>query len=103
MDMSLQKILKALGDPIRRDILELLKNKTMTATEIANQFYISAPAISRHLNVLKDADLIRMTRQGKYLVYELNASVLEEVLIWISSFETKKEKRYEPEKDLKEC
>ena len=101
--MSLQKTLKALGDPIRRDILELLKNKTMTATEIANQFYISAPAISRHLNVLKDADLIRMTRQGKYLVYELNASVLEEVLIWISSFETKKEKRYEREKDLKEC
>ena len=101
--MSLQKVLKALSDPIRRDILELLKNKTMTATEIANQFSISAPAISRHLNVLKDADLIRMTRQGKYLVYELNASVLEEVLIWISSFETKKEKRYEREKDLKKC
>ena len=101
--MSLQKVLKALSDPIRRDILELLKNKTMTATEIVNQFYISAPAISRHLNVLKDADLIRMTRQGKYLVYELNASVLEEVLIWISSFETKKEKRYEREKDLKKC
>ncbi len=101
--MSLQKTLKALSDPVRRNVLELLKTKTMTATEIADRFSISAPAISRHLNVLKDAELIRVTRKGKYLMYELNASVLEEVLIWISSFEMKKEKRYECKKDFKEC
>lgn len=101
--MSLQKTLKALSDPLRRDILELLKSKTMTATEIADQFPISAPAISRHLNLLKEAQLIRVTRKGKYLIYELNASVLEEVLIWISSFETRKEKKYGCKKDLKEC
>ncbi len=101
--MSLQKTLKALSDPVRRDILEQLKTKSMTATQIANQFPISAPAISRHLNVLKEAQLLRVTRKGKYLVYELNASVLEEVLMWLSSFELRKDKRYESEKGFKEC
>ncbi len=101
--MSLQKTLKALSDPVRRDILEQLKTKSMTATQIANQFPISAPAISRHLTVLKEAELLRVTRKGKYLVYELNASILEEVLMWLSSFEFKKDKRYESEKDFKEC
>ncbi len=101
--MSLQKTLKALSDPVRRDILEQLKTKSMTATQIANQFPISAPAISRHLNILKEAQLLRVTRKGKYLVYELNASVLEEVLMWLSSFELRKDKRYESEKGFKEC
>lgn len=103
--MSLQLTLKALSDPVRRRILELLKTKRMSATEIADQFSISAPAISRHLTLLKEAQLVRVTREGKYLWYELNASVLEEVLLWIASFELKKEKGalYEREKETSEC
>ena len=81
--MALQKTTKALADPIRRTILNLLKKGPMTAGEINEQFDVSFAAISRHLSVLKDADLIRDRRDGKFIYYELNASVLEEVLLWI--------------------
>ena len=80
--MSLQQTLKALADPTRREILNLLKNGKRSAGEIADQFDITAAAVSRHL--LKEADLIEDTRDGKYIFYELNASVLEEILLWIS-------------------
>lgn len=82
--MGLQQTLKALADPTRREILNLLKTGKRSAGEIAEQFDISAAAISRHLSVLKDADLISDTRDGKYIFYELNATVLEEILLWIS-------------------
>lgn len=82
--MGMQQTLKALADPTRRDILNLLKNGKLAAGEIGEQFPITAAAISRHLSVLKDADLITDTRDGKYIFYELNASVLEEILLWIS-------------------
>lgn len=82
--MSLQKTLKALSDPIRREILNLLKAKSLTAGEIAEHFPVSGPSVSRHLSVLKDAGLIRDFRNGKFIVYELNASVLEETLLWIA-------------------
>lgn len=82
--MGLQQTLKALADPTRREILNLLKSGKRSAGEIAEQFDISAAAISRHLSVLKDADLISDTRDGKYIFYELNATVLEEILLWIS-------------------
>lgn len=81
--MGLQHTLKALSDPIRRDILNLLKSGRHSAGEIAEQFPVTAAAISRHLSVLKEADLIRDAREGKYIYYELNASVLEEILLWI--------------------
>ena len=81
--MGLQDTLKALSDPIRRDILNLLKDKRYAAGEIAEKFPVTAAAISRHLSILKDADLIRDTREGKFIYYELNASVLEEILLWI--------------------
>lgn len=81
--MALQKTTKALADPIRRTILNLLKKGPMTAGEINDQFDVTFAAISRHLSVLKDADLIRDRRDGKFIYYELNASVLEEVLLWI--------------------
>ena len=61
-----------------------LKNKRMSAGEIAAHFSVTDASISRHLSVLKDADLIRDTREGKYIFYELNASVLEEIMLWIS-------------------
>ena len=81
--MGLQKTLKALSDPIRREILGLLKNGRLSAGEIAEHFPVTDAAISRHLSVLKEADLIRDTREGKYIYYELNASVLEEILLWV--------------------
>ena len=82
--MGLQKTMKALSDPIRREILTLLKEGRKSAGEIAGRFDITDAAISRHLSVLKEASLIRDTREGKYIYYELNASVLEEILLWIS-------------------
>lgn len=82
--MGLQQTLKALADPTRREILNLLKSGKRPAGEIAEHFDITPAAISRHLSVLKDADLISDTREGKYIYYELNATVLEEILLWIS-------------------
>ena len=82
--MGLQQTLKALAAPTRREILNLLKNGRQSAGEIADHFSISAAAVSRHLSVLKEADLIEDTRDGKYIYYELNATVLEEILLWIS-------------------
>ena len=83
--MGLQNTLKALSDPVRREILELLKKRRMSAGEICEHFDITAAAISRHLSVLKDADLIRDNRQGKFIYYELNTSVLEEIMLWITA------------------
>ena len=82
--MSLQTTLRALADPIRREILNLLKAGRLSAGEITDHFDITAAAISRHLSVLKEADLIDDTREGKYIFYELNASVLEEIMLWIT-------------------
>ena len=83
--MALQKTLKALADPIRRDILNILKKGPLSAGEIAAKFSVTDASISRHLSVLKEADLIRDERQGKFIYYEINVSVLEETLLWISN------------------
>ena len=82
--MALQQTLRALADPIRRDILNLLKGGRLSAGDICAHFDVTGASISRHLSVLKDADLIRDTREGKFIYYELNASVLEEIMLWIS-------------------
>ena len=82
--MSLQSTLRALADPIRREILNLLKQGRLSAGEITNHFDVTAASISRHLSVLKEADLIRDERQGKFIYYDLNASVLEEIMLWIT-------------------
>ena len=82
--MGLQNTLKALADPIRREILNMLKNGRMSAGEIVDHFPVTGASISRHLAVLKEADLIRDTREGKFIFYELNASVLEEIMLWIT-------------------
>ena len=81
--MVLQQTLKALSDPIRREILNLLKKGRMSAGEICEHFEVTDASISRHLSVLKEADLVRDTREGKFIIYELNASVLEEILLWV--------------------
>lgn len=83
--MGLQHTLKALSDPIRREILNLLKDRRMSAGEISEHFDVTDASISRHLSVLKEADLVRDTREGKFIFYELNASVLEEILLWVKN------------------
>ena len=89
--MGLQQTLRALADPIRREILNLLKSGRMSAGDIVDHFDVTGASISRHLSVLKDADLIRDTREGKFIFYELNASVLEEILLWIRDLKGEKE------------
>ena len=89
--MGLQNTLKALSDPIRREILNLLKEGRMSAGDIADRFDVTGASISRHLSVLKDADLIRDKREGKYIYYELNASVLEEIMLWIVDLKGEKQ------------
>lgn len=89
--MSMQDTLQALADPTRREILNLLKQSRMSAGEISNHFSISGAAVSRHLSVLKETDLIRDEREGKYIYYELNATVLEEILLWISELKGEKD------------
>ena len=89
--MSLQNTLRALADPIRREILTLLKNGRMSAGDIGAHFVVTGASVSRHLSVLKEADLIRDTLEGKFIYYELNASVLEEILWWISDLKGEKE------------
>lgn len=89
--MSMQDTIQALADPTRREILNLLKQSRMSAGEISNHFSISGAAVSRHLSVLKEADLIRDEREGKYIYYELNATVLEEILLWISELKGEKD------------
>ena len=81
--MGIQNTLRALSDPVRREILELLRPGRLSAGEIAEKFPISGAAVSKHLSVLKDADLIRDDREGKFIFYELNTSVLEEVMLWL--------------------
>lgn len=81
--MGLQNTLRALADPTRREILNRLKRGRLAAGDIASGFDITAAAVSKHLSVLKEAGLIRYKREGKFIYYELNASVLEEALLWI--------------------
>lgn len=89
--MAIQQTMKALADPIRRDILNMLKKGKMSAGEICDRFDVTGAAISRHLSVLKEADLIRDTREGKFIFYELNTSVLEDVMLWLSVLKGDKE------------
>ena len=82
--MSMQNTMKALADPIRREILNLLKNGPLSAGEIVEHFDVTGAAISRHLSVLREADLIWDQREGKFIYYNLNTSVLEDVLLCLS-------------------
>ena len=88
--MGIQNTMKALADPIRREILERLRADRLPVGEIASKFSVSGAAISKHLSILREADLIRDTREGKYIFYELNTSVLEEVMLWLSGLKGEK-------------
>lgn len=84
--MSLPNTFKALSDPTRREILNLLKERSMSAGEIVERFNTTGATISHHLSILKDADLISDRHEGKYIYYELNLSVFEELLNWFNDF-----------------
>ena len=79
----MNKLFKALNDQTRRSIIELLKNKDMNAGEIANEFNISKPSISHHLDILKQADLIISEKKGQFVHYSLNTTILEDLLSWV--------------------
>lgn len=84
--MSLPDTFKALSDPTRRKILNLLKDRAMSAGEIVEQFNMTGATISHHLSILRGADLIFDRHEGKYIYYELNLSVFEELLNWFNDF-----------------
>jgi len=83
-------LFKALNDATRREILELLKEKDLTAGEIADQFHISKPSISHHLDLLKQAGLVEALKEGQYIFYSLNTSVVDDLLKWVMQFKSKR-------------
>ncbi len=82
----IQDTLKALSDPTRRKILELLKSGSKTAGEIGEQFKMTGATISHHLSILKKAGLIQDEKKGTYIFYEINTSVMEDLLSWVVNF-----------------
>lgn len=82
--MGFAETFKALSDPVRREILTLLKNGFMSAGEIGSHFDMTGATISYHLNILKKANLIFENKQKNFIFYELNITVVEEVMLWLS-------------------
>lgn len=85
-------LFKALNDATRREILEMLKEKDMTAGEIADQFSMSKPSISHHLDLLKQAELVTAIKEGQFIYYSLNTTVMDEVIKWFIRFAKTKKK-----------
>ena len=92
--MGMNETMKALSDPVRRDILQLLKNGKKSAGEIGEHFNLTGATVSYHLAKLKNADLIAEQKYKNYIYYELNASVFEELLAWIYGFGGKNDENY---------
>jgi DNA-binding transcriptional ArsR family regulator len=88
--MGFQESFKALSDPTRRQIIEILRSGKMSAGEIVEHFQMTGASISHHLSILKNADLVVDDKQGKYIYYELNLSVVEEILAWLASLKEEK-------------
>jgi ArsR family transcriptional regulator, arsenate/arsenite/antimonite-responsive transcriptional repressor len=86
----LNLLFKALNDPTRREILELLKNKDLTAGEIAEQFHISWPSVSHHLELLKRAGLVESVKEGQFVYYSISTTVMDEIIKWMMQFKSKK-------------
>lgn len=84
--MPLPETFKALSDPTRREILKLLRGNSLSAGEIGAHFQMSGATVSHHLSVLKSADLVSDRHEGKYIYYDLNLSVFEEILNWFQDF-----------------
>ena len=86
----MNRVFKALNDPTRREILELLREKDMNAGEIADHFNITKPSISHHLDLLKQADLVLSEKNGQFITYSLNSTVVEDIIQWLMSFNQKR-------------
>lgn len=86
--MAFAETFKALSDPVRREILEMLKSGSLSAGDIASKFDMTGATISYHLSILKKADLIRERRDKNFIFYELNTSVFEELMLWFSQFKS---------------
>lgn len=86
----MNRIFKALNDPIRREILELLKDEDLNAGDIATHFNITKPSISHHLDILKQADLVVRVKKGQYVNYSLNKTVVDDIIQWLISFNKNK-------------
>jgi ArsR family transcriptional regulator, arsenate/arsenite/antimonite-responsive transcriptional repressor len=86
-------LFKALGDPTRRQIIELLRKKDMTAGEIADQFNMSKPSISHHLDLLRQADVVQSVKEGQFITYSLNTTVFDEMVKWVMDVSNKKSKK----------
>ena len=89
--MGFAETFKALSDPARREILMLLRGGRMSAGEIAARFDLTGASVSYHLSILKKAELVRETRRKNYIDYELNTSVVEEVMLWLTELKGEKE------------
>jgi DNA-binding transcriptional ArsR family regulator len=87
---TMNSVFKALNDPTRRSILELLQKGDMTAGDIAEKFHISFPSISHHLDLLKQAKLVSAEKQGQFVYYSLNTTVVDEIMKWLLQFKSKK-------------
>lgn len=85
-------LFKALGDPTRRQIIELLRKRDMTAGEIADYFSISKPSISHHLDLLRQANVVISIKEGQYITYSLNTTVFDEMVKWVLDLSQKKTK-----------
>ena len=97
--MGFAETFKALSDPVRRDILGLLKNGRMSAGEIGQHFDMTGATISYHLNILKKAELVYETREKNFIYYSLNTSVLEDIMLWLSDLKEKDERNDENERE----
>ncbi|MCU4716442.1 autorepressor SdpR family transcription factor [Bacillus cereus] len=86
-------LFKALADPTRRKILDLLKKRDLTAGEIASHFNMSKPSISQHLNILKQSSLVKNRKEGKYIFYSLNTTVVQDILNWLIKIKSGEENR----------
>ena len=88
--IKMNTIFKALNDETRREILELLRKGDMTAGEIADHFNISKPSISHHLDLLKQADLVSSDKQGQFIIYSLNTTIVDDILQWLLTLKKQK-------------
>ena len=89
----MNSLFKALNDPTRREILELLRDRDLTAGEIADQFNISKPSISHHLDLLRQAGLVVSVKEGQFIYYSINTTVMDEMLKWIMQFKSPQNKK----------
>ncbi len=85
----MNNLFKALNDPVRRDILDLLKDKDMSAGDIADHFNVGKPTISHHLDLLRQAGLVTSEKQGQFIIYSISTTVLDEMLQWIYQIKAK--------------